>query len=232
MSRPRSLAPEDRKVILATANEWARAGSFTGLRTRAYVWLALSSGLRVNELCNLNLLQLLDRTERGWRFRSHAYLRGDQAKGRRVGKRKWNSAGSFYLSKKARTALRLYLNALRRRGWVQWPPNEDTPLFVTVKGRGSDQHGAGHHVRLSSRTAQHAWKKLQTKAGIPRRRQYGTHCLRHEIMTRVAVASGGDAFKVAAFGRCDIRTAQRYVHVSPAELERLAERAQVAARAR
>lgn len=228
MSRPRALAPDDKKAILATANEWARAGSFTGLRTRAYVWLALSSGLRVNELCNLNLLQLLDRTERGWRFRSIAYLRGDQAKGRRVGKRKWNSAGSFHLTKKARTALRLYLNAARKRGWMQWPPVEDQPLFITVKGRGSDGHGANHHVRLSSRTAQHAWKKLQKKAGIPSRRQYGTHCLRHEILTRVADATNGNVFKVSAFGRCDVRTALRYVHGSPAELAKLAEQAQTA----
>lgn len=226
MSQPRSLAPADRKRILAAANEWSRSGSFTALRTRAFVAVALSSGLRVRELCNLNLLQVLDRTERGWRVRTHAYLRAAQAKGRRKGRRQWNSAGSFYLSKAARTCLRAYLREAKKRGWMSWPPLEGDPLFITVKGRGSDDHGADHHVRLSTRTAQHAWKQLQRRGGIARSETYGVHCLRHEFMTRVADASQGNVFKVAALGRCDIRTALRYVHGSPAELERLGELAQ------
>lgn len=225
MSRPRALAPTDRKRIVSTANEWARGGAFTALRTRAFVALALCSGLRVAELCKLDLDQVLDRTDRGWRLRSHAYLHKRQSKGRRKGPRTWNSAGAFYLSKAARFTLRAYLREARKRAWMRWPPKPGQPLFVTVKGRGSDGHGADHHVRLSPRTAQHAWKELQKRARI--RHTYGVHCLRHEFMTRVAAAAGGDAFKVAAMGRCDIRTAQRYVHtVSPAELERLAENAQ------
>jgi integrase len=228
VSQPRALAPEDRKRIIATANEWASVvpRSFTALRTRAFLAVALSSGLRVRELCNLNLDQVLDRTERGWRVRSQAYLRVKQSKGRRKGKRRWNSAGSFYLSKVARVTLRAYLREARRRGWMQWPPQEDAPLFITVKGRGSDGHGPNHHTRLTPRTAQHAWTELQLRARIPKRRTYGVHCLRHEFMTRIAAACGGNVFKVASAGRCDIRTAQRYVHISPAELEQLAEDAQ------
>ncbi len=234
MSRPRALAPDDRRRILAAANLGCRRGehgevSFTALRTRAFVAVALSSGLRVRELCNLNLDQVLDRTERGWRLRSHAYLHAKQSKGRRVGVRKWNSAGSFYLSKVARTFLTAYLREARKRGWVSWPPAPNAPLFLTVKGRGVDDHGPGHHVRLSTRTAQHAWTELQKQALISD--TYGVHCLRHEFMTRIADASNGNAFKVAALGRCDIRTAQRYVHGSPAQLEALAELAQRAPRA-
>ncbi|MGV1080685.1 MAG: tyrosine-type recombinase/integrase [Candidatus Nanopelagicales bacterium] len=230
-ARPRALAPDDRKRILHTANEWARSGSFTGLRTRAFVHLALGSGLRLKELCALNLTQVLDRTARGWRLRSQAYLLAPQSKGRRNGARKkWDSAGSFYLTKNTRTALTLYLREARKRGWIEWPPAADTPLFVTVKGRGSDDNGADHHVRLSHRTAQHAWTLLQARARVTE--PYGVHCLRHEALSRFADACGGDSFKVAKFGRCDLRTALRYVHLSPAELERVAERAQHAIRAR
>lgn len=226
MSQPRALASDDRKRIVAAANEWARTGSFTGLRTRAFVALALSGGLRVGELCKLDLDQVLDRTARGWRVRSQAYLLKTQSKGRRKGppQKHWDSGGAFFVTKTARTTLRLYLREAKRRGWISWPPAPGAPLFVTVKGRGVDDNGPDHHVRLSTRSAQHEWTKLQKRAQLKHR--YGVHCLRHEFMTRVADAANGNPFQVAKLGRCDIRTAMRYVHGSADTLERIAEQAQ------
>lgn len=220
MSQPRALAPEDRARIMRAANEWAKTGSFAALRTRAFVWLAASSGLRLKELRALNLDQLLDRTQRGWRLRELCYLRKEQSKGRRTGERKqWDSAGAFVLTKATRAVLRAYLLEARRRGWIAWPPKPGEPLFVTVKGRGAT---ANHHVRISRRSMQEQWKRLQLRAQVPE--LYSAHCLRHEAMTRISGVAA-NALEVAAFGRCDVRTAQRYTHVSPARIVDLAERA-------
>lgn len=220
-TRPRALSKPDLERCIAASNEWSKAGSFTGLRTRAILALALGSGLRLKECCALNLEQVLDRDGASWTLRSTCYLRDPQAKGRRVGPRKWSSAGSFVITRAAQKALRAYLLSAQRRGWLTIPKHGPTatPLFITVKGRW--ERTADHHERLSRRSAQHCWYLLQRRAQLPER--YGFHCLRHTALTRFADACKGDVFKTAAFGRVSLSTALIYVHTSPHAIAELAE---------
>lgn len=219
-TRGRELLPQERARLWSILSEWARSGSFQGLRTRALIFLAASSGLRLKELLALNLDQVLESGTRRGRFRvaSRGYLAPKQSKGRRKGPStgRWDSAGPFRIPKPVRYALRRYLNAALRRGWITLPPEPGAPLFVTIK----DHTGVGRH-RLGRRAAQVSWSKAQQRAGV--RTPYRFHDLRHDAITRFARHANGNAFTVAAFARCDVQTAQRYVHVDALEIDRLSE---------
>lgn len=217
-ARPRAIEARDLERVKLASNEACRAGSFSALRTRALVALALGSALRLKECCALDLEQVLDRSGPSWTLRSTCYLRAPQAKGRRVGNKKWSSAGVFVLTRAAQKALRAYLREAVRRQWLRID-DKKAPLFVTIKGRW--QRSADHHVRLSRRTAQHTWEQLQKRAQLNER--YGFHCLRHTAMTRFSEACNGNPYKLAAFGRVTMATALIYVHTSPSTLAELAE---------
>lgn len=217
-AQPRSIDDADRARLLATLS---RARTLHELRTRALLLLAWGSGLRLKEVCALNLVQLLeDPKAKRPRIRSTAYLQPKQSKGRRNGARAhWDSAGSFIVTKPARVALQAYLRAAALRAWVRFPPTSTAPVFVAA-GHGKAK---GAHQRLAKRTAQHAWTELQKRARIEQ--PYGFHCLRHDALTRFAESCSGNVFKVATFGRCDVHTALRYVHANPAALREIAEHA-------
>lgn len=211
----RAIASADRKRILRQLEADATTGGIVQSRNRALILLAWGSGLRLQECCNLDVSQVL---ERGFRIRSLAYLQARQAKGRRAGPKQWHSGGSFTIPKDARSAMHRYLKAVVAAGWMRWPALAGDPLFLTERGR-----GAGGHHRVSKRTVQHHWEELQRRAGV--REVYVFHELRHDALTRVGRASAGDVFRTAAFGRCSVYTAQRYVHSNPHEIAELAERA-------
>jgi integrase len=216
---PRALTKLDRDRIVAELNRWAAGGSFLALRTRAFVFLAMSSALRTKELLALDVQQVLEdpKHRRTWRVRGDAYLRAAQSKGRRVGTRTWASAGQFVITKRARAALRAYIADCVARGWMTLPPAPGAPLFIAH----SSTTGKGH-PRIMRGTAQHAWHEAQQRAGLQRDVQYGVHCLRHDALTRMADRTR-DPFKVSKYGRVSIETAQRYVHTSPAAIAELAE---------
>lgn len=232
MSVGRAVDDADRAKLLATLTQWAAARSFLALRTRALILLAWGSALRLSETLKLDLDQVLEdpSLRKLGRIRSTAYVRGEQAKGRRKGPRRWESAGAFIITKPARAALRDYLIECVRRGWLTLPAPKGTPLFLTIKGR----VGKGQRVqrgRLGKRAAQHSFTSLQKRARISDPYRY--HDLRHDALTRLGDASNGNPFKVAQFGRLkDIRTAQRYVHGSIATLAELAELASAAPKGR
>lgn len=217
MSEPRSISSSDLRRLLVAANEWK---SFSGLRTRAVVALALGSALRLKEICALDLEQVIERTGKRWRIRGTAYLRAQQSKGQRTGARRWDSAGVFVITKAARIALRRYLLCVQARGWID-PGSAGGPLFLTLKQRG----GAGHE-RLGRRACQSAWVKLQQRAQLPE--HYSFHCLRHTSITRFADTCHGNVFRVSHFARITTGTAQRYVHHSTDTIAELAELAAVA----
>lgn len=210
------MSERDRRRIRRALKDWAASGSFVGLRTRAIVELAMSSALRLKECCALNTAQILEEPGR-LSIRTVAYLRAPQSKGRRQGVgQRWDSAGSFMLASAARAALRTYLAEAKRREWMAWPPKPDDPLFIGVRARGVSGHG-----RVSHRIVQHQFLRLQRELGIPE--PYMFHELRHDALTRFASAAGGNPYKLAAYGRCHIKTATRYVHTSPIALSQLAE---------
>jgi integrase len=218
-TRVRCIEPADRKRVLTT---FGKARTLYELRTRALVLLAWGAGLRLKEVCALNLTQVLEdpKAKTLGRIRSQAYLQPRQSKGRRRGNRApWDSAGAFVITKPARVALRQYLRAAQRVGWVAFPPADNAPVFL-ASGKGK---AGGKTHRISRRSAQHAWTELQKAARIAH--GYRFHDLRHDALTRFAEAASGDVFRVARFGRCDPYTALHYVHSSPTALIEIAERA-------
>jgi site-specific recombinase XerD len=218
-SPPRAFAEGDRARIGAEARSWAATGSFLALRTRALLLLGLCSALRTKELLALDLDQVVEATGPGrrYRVRSSGHLRAPQSKGRRKGAKQWDSAGMFIIGKAARQALRDYIRAAAARGWLELPPKRGQPLFIANKNLD------GGHYRISRRTAQYAWTKLQKRAGLLEREQrYGLHCLRHEAISQVAHASK-DPHVVAAYGRFGLQTALRYVHTNPIAIAAIAE---------
>lgn len=228
----RAVDEADRAKLLATLTQWAAARSFYALRTRALVLLAWGSALRLSECLKLDIEQVLEdpNLRKLGRLRGTAYVRGEQAKGRRKGPRRWNSAGAFVITKPARVALREYLIECVRRGWLTLPAPKGTALFLTIKGRVA-KGARVQRGRLGKRAAQHSWTALQKRARISE--TYRFHDLRHDALTRVGDVSSGNVFKVAQFGRLkDIRTAQRYVHGSMATLAELAELASRAPKGR
>jgi integrase len=205
---PRALTSADRKQVFATLVETSTSGSVVALRTRALITLAVDTGLRVGELCALELAQLLcDAAADAVRLQESFYLRHDQAKGGDKG------AGVVHVPKRARAAVRLYVLALRREQWIPWPVtphigglDNATPLFLGHRG----QRGRPGHNRLSVRAAQRSWHELQAHARLSTR--YSFHALRHDCASRLR-AAGADLFDLAKQLRWrDLSTAQRYVH--------------------
>lgn len=197
----RALTKFDRVRVLQTLQARCSSGNVVALRTRALILLALDSGLRVQECTRLDLVQLLeDSDSEAVRFRRAFYLSPKQAKGGPVG------AGMVTVSERARAALRAYVLAARKAGWMAWPPKLGAPVFVGHRL----QRGRPGHGRLSVRAAQWSWHDAQRRAGISAK--YGFHALRHDAVTRLRLA-GADVFDLMrAFRWRDVKHAQRYVH--------------------
>lgn len=184
------------------------------LRQRALITLALDSGLRLAELCALELGQVVEDLSDGRvRIRSSSYLVAEQAKGGERG------AGPFQIPLRARRALRPYVLALRAAAWVPW--HGSSPLFVGHRGQG----GRAGHAQLSPRAAQRDWTEVQIRARL--RVHYPFHSLRHDAASRLR-AAGADAFDLMRALRWrELNTAARYVHDfdAAARAAELAERA-------
>lgn len=219
---PRAILPTDRKRILAALNLHCRPSergdvSIAALRLRAIVLLAASAGLRISEVCKLNLPQVLeDPSAKRWRLLPLVYLRPAQSKGRRVGDHQWDSAGTIAVTDDARSALRAYMLELRRREWTAVPPSRDQPLFVALRRNRKSKRKGQAHGRLAIRSLQYQWQAFQRAIGITS--PYHFHDLRHTALTRMAELSHGNTQLVARFGRCDLQTAMRYVHLPPGKL--------------
>lgn len=201
--RGRSIVPEDRKRLL-TALTHHDPHAFERLRTGALIRLAWTSALRVSECLALDCGQLVEEHGKTIRIRSSGYLRTHQAKGAADGR--WSSAGQFVVTLAVARALRLYILEARRRGWLS--SDASAPIFIAHR---RTRNSPDPHGRLTHKGARAAWYRLQRRAGL-QRPLYRFHDLRHDAITRFADACKGDAFKVAQFGRIDVRTASRYVH--------------------
>ncbi|HKU37327.1 MAG TPA: site-specific integrase [Polyangiales bacterium] len=228
---PKTIAPADRKALQRQLKLEADSGRVIPLRNRALFLLTWSSALRLSEVLALSIGQVLDvatvaapRSLAGkvrWRVRSSTYVKVSQAKGGKVvdangrgaSVRTWTSAGTVVIPARARRAIGAYVRAAVKVGALQLAAG-DAPLWV--------QPSTGR--QLQPRTIQYQWTGLQRRAGCSE--LYHFHCLRHDALTRFAAACGGQVFQVAAFGRCDPYTAQRYVHVEPRRLAAFADKAE------
>lgn len=209
-NRPaRIVADDDRRRIWRTLEVHAAAGQVAALRDHALFVLAITTGLRVEELELLDVEQLVEdpRAKAQIRIVSELDLRADQAK---LGR-----AATLPVVKSARDAIRTYLLAFRRKGWIEtWRG----PLWLQWRGP-----QAGAHVRLRKRTIQSAWTAWQRRAGIAD--PYRFHDLRHTAITAWAEKTE-NPFVLAELSRHrDLRTPMRYVHTNRTRLAELAEAA-------
>lgn len=196
-TKPRAIHPADARLIIRGLNTWAGFRNFTGLRTRALVFLAWSSALRARECLALDIEQIRDTSYKALRIRERPYIRTDQAK--------MGAEGRFLISPRAVMALRAYLIEARRRRWIaSW----EGPLFI-----GAKKWRGGGHDRLGYHSSNCAWNDFIDTLRLPE--IYRFHDIRHDSITRYCVEVNGDAFAVQRFGRFrDLNTAVRYVHES------------------
>lgn len=190
------------KRISAALNEWA-ATSFVGCRNRALILLCRGTGLRVSEALALNVAQVLeDPKSTKIELRTACFLRKDQIKGKKKGKR-------FVVPKRAKTVLRAYIKRAIELKALRWPATLTAPLFLTTKNTGKGRR----YERLSKRMAQESFKQAQTRAGLPGRDRYRFHDLRHTYATLCSKKANGDPYEVARAARLDsLETSLRYVH--------------------
>ena len=209
-NRPgKPLTPEDRNAIRAALDKSAAKGNFAAIRLRALVFLTWCSGLRLAESTALQLRQMLEGVgPRRWRIVSRATLRADQAKRAR--------ARRFYVPREARTAIRMYIDAARKKNLITIPGKPDAPLFVATKHKTKGQ-------KIAERTIEIQWQALQKKTGILD--PYRWHDLRHEAASRFA-QHAATAYQVRDFlGVRSLATASIYVHSDQDDILEIAEKA-------
>ena len=172
------------------------------LRDRALLELLFSTGLRVSELCSLNIDDV-DLTQDEFSIRG----KGDKVR-------------LVFLSDNAKASLSTYLKARK---------DMEEALFVAISGRGrptkgkaevtpvSGQGGRETPDRLNQRAVQRLIKHYAKKAGITKR--VTPHIIRHSFATDL-LRNGADIRSVQALlGHANITTTQIYTHVTDQALK-------------
>jgi integrase/recombinase XerC len=193
-SLPRFLTPEEAGAVVETPDTRSAAG----LRDRAMLELLYGSGLRVSELCGLDLHDL----ELGQNL-----VRVRAGKG---GKDRVVPVGG-----KSRAALEEYLAArsdLRGRAAEEVGGQDPLALFLNRRGG-----------RLTTRSVARLVDRASLEAGT--RARVSPHGLRHSCATHLLDA-GADLRSIQEIlGHQSLRTTQRYTHVSIEHLVEVYDRA-------
>ena len=162
----------------------------TGLRDRAIFELLFSSGLRVSELCNLNIKDInLDRRE--------FVVRGKGSKDRPI-----------YIDESAANRVRDYL-ATR---------HDSLPaLFLNNSKNAGLPSTDGNYRRLTPRSIERIIEKYARMAGITK--HVTPHTLRHSFATDLLM-NGADLRSVQSLlGHSNISTTQIYTHITDTHLK-------------
>lgn len=164
------------------------------LRDKAILELLFSTGLRVSELCSLNI----DKID----FNKEEFsVRGKGDKVRLV-----------FVSEEAKTALKKYLDKradLSEALFVRIPINSKT--------QNPKPHTLNPNSRLTSRSVQRIIKHYAVKAGIAKK--LTPHGMRHMFATDL-LQNGADIRSVQALlGHKNITTTQIYTHISDKHLK-------------
>lgn len=172
-----------------------------GLRDRAIMELFFSSGLRIAELCKLDVDQLSmlkDNDEH------RTYELSVVGKGRHV--------RTIFISPRAATWLREYLKT-RRDVW--------RPLFINYRTR-PNPNGAESERRLTPRSIQQMIARSAVLAGLSKK--VTPHTLRHTFATDL-LSRGADLRSVQELlGHKNVATTQIYTHVTNKQLRDIHER--------
>jgi len=164
--------------------------TISGLRDRAILETLFSTGLRVNELINLNVEQIKIKKD------SKELELSIVGKGEKV--------RTIYFSKRALKFLKKYLDKR---------VDTDEALFINYK-RGAENYDSR---RLSARSIENIVKKYVKIAGLPINST--PHTLRHSFATDL-LAQGVDLRLVQEFlGHQNIATTQIYTHVTSKQLK-------------
>lgn len=173
-----------------------KADDLLTARAKALVILALESGLRVSELCEL---QTRD-------------LDFEQLNGKVIGK--GNKQRRFPFTKKSASAIRFYLNMRRRlepdRG-KELPPGE-TPVFVSHSKRGHSKLPP-----LDTDTARMDLARMVTLLVGSSKSPITPHVLRHFAGNELRKATGDLEIVRILLGHESIDTTKGYMHVEDEE---------------
>lgn len=163
----------------------------SGLRDRALLETLFSTGLRVSELCNLNIDDV--------NLKSGEF--SVVGKGRKV--------RTVYLSDTACDWIRRYLNTRR---------DSFSPLFLRYSGKRMEKDDIeGESLRLNVRSVQRLVKKYVVQAGISV--DATPHTLRHSFATGL-LREGADLRSVQELlGHSSVSTTQIYTHITNPQLK-------------
>jgi integrase len=172
-------------------------------RDRAIVYVFLSTGLRREELLNLNLDQLVPKTVTGLRQARQGRLAGVKGKG--------GTERTVFLSADARQALADYLEKERPRD-----AGEGTSaLFLTAAGipaRAADGRLSLRAVNLILEQIG-SWHDAELKDPSRHISPLRPHDLRHTFAFHLAKVTGADAYELERrLGHCSQRYIQRYTN--------------------
>jgi len=194
--RIKRFKEEQRKVKVLFAEELTRLlqapdrTTKEGLRDYAILQLFFSTGLRLAELCSLNVRDINYQTR-------EISVRGKRGKIRVV-----------FLSQEATDALKAYMDIRL---------DHLTPLFIVHFAQAQNEMPPGEGFRLSRYTIYKMVKKYASHAGIVT--SPSPHTLRHSFATNL-LTNGADLRSVQELlGHKDLSTTQIYTHVTNPQLK-------------
>lgn len=182
---PKALAP-DQAVALV---DFQPGDLFEEVRDKAVFELMYSSGLRLSELCGLDVRHVERPGER-----SASWLAIEDAEV--VVRGKGGKSRSVPVGRAALEALRRWL-PVREQFLVARPDADPRALFIGVRGR-----------RISGRTVQARLKRLAIERGIPA--NVHPHVLRHSFASHLLQSSGDLRAVQELLGHANISTTQVY----------------------
>lgn len=177
---PRFLSPEDAQRLMEAPDE----GTAAGVRDRAMLELLYGSGLRVSELCNLDLGDLT---------LSESTVRVRSGKGR---KDRIVPIGSY-----AEAAIASYLELRPELRHPQTRLQDPAALFL-------NRRGGRLTVRSVARLVDRGCLEAGTRARV------SPHALRHSCATHMLDGGADLRTIQEILGHASLQTTQRYTHVS------------------
>ena len=189
---PRAPSEEDTALLLETTTHKKQPDpDWVLLRDRAILELLYGSGLRISELCKLNLgdVNLIE---------NEARVLG-----------KGNKERVVPLGTTSIQALKEYRQSITK---IFGPGNIDTPLFIGV------QQAENRH-RLNPRQIQRLVRSRRRWLGLPEK--ITPHALRHAFATHLLQAGADMRAIQEMLGHSSLSTTQRYTHLDRAGLAKI-----------
>lgn len=184
---PLSLTPEEQDRVLGTI----QGKSFRALRDRAIIYLLFGAGLRLSELCGLDLASL-----RPQGADLDIVVMGKGAKER-----------ILPLCGRVRQTLDAYLEARAKKH--DFASAADAQAIFLMSEYAHAKRGRRPLVRISGRAVQYLFKKACATGDIAPRLSH-VHCGRHSMAQALYRATSDLELVASALGHADLKTARLY----------------------